>query len=57
MCPIGKGAIDYPAIKQLLDSFNYQGWVTIEQERDPQQAENSLRDVTESLQYLQSCGF
>lgn len=57
MCPIGQGAIDYPAIGELLNSFNYQGWITIEQERDPQQAEDSLRDVTESLQYLKSCGF
>ncbi|WP_413738484.1 TIM barrel protein [Sodalis sp. RH21] len=57
MCPIGKGAIDYPAIKTLLDQRGYQGWITIEQERDPLQAEGSLHDVSESLRYLKSVGF
>ncbi|WP_041930773.1 sugar phosphate isomerase/epimerase family protein [Pantoea ananatis] len=57
MCPIGKGAIDYPAIKKLLNDLNYQGWITIEQERDPRQADGSLHDVTESLKWLKSVGF
>ncbi|MEE3650356.1 MULTISPECIES: TIM barrel protein [unclassified Brenneria] len=57
MCPIGKGAIDYPAVKALLVEREYQGWITIEQERDPRQAEGSLRDVTESLHYLKAVGF
>ncbi|MEN0613691.1 TIM barrel protein [Klebsiella indica] len=57
MCPIGKGAIDYPAVKALLSRLNYQGWITIEQERDPRQAEGSLHDVTQSLVYLKSVGF
>ncbi|MGG7852745.1 TIM barrel protein [Klebsiella aerogenes] len=57
MCPIGKGAIDYPAVKALLDRMNYQGWITIEQERDPRDAEGSLHDVTQSLAYLKSVGF
>ncbi|EPY3966908.1 TIM barrel protein [Klebsiella pneumoniae] len=57
MCPIGKGTIDYPAVKALLNRMNYQGWITIEQERDPRQAEGSLHDVTQSLAYLKSVGF
>lgn len=57
MCPIGKGAIDYPAVKQFLDQKGYQGWITIEQERDPLQAAGSLKDVIESLHYLKSVGF
>ncbi|CAO98420.1 TIM barrel protein [Erwinia tasmaniensis] len=57
MCPIGKGAIDYPAIRVLLAERHYQGWVTIEQERDPRDAGGSLHDVTESLRYLKSIGF
>ncbi len=35
MCPLGSGAIDYPAIKDFLARRGYQGWITIEQERDP----------------------
>lgn len=57
LCPLGKGAIDYPAVKQQLDQLGYQGWITIEQERDPRSAAGSLRDVTESLAYLKSVGF
>jgi inosose dehydratase len=57
MCPIGKGAIDYPAVRAFLAERDYQGWITIEQERDPRNADTSLRDVIASLHYLQSVGF
>lgn len=57
MCPLGCGAIDYPKIRDFIQQRNYQGWVTIEQERDPRHADTSLRDVTASLHYLQSVGF
>ncbi|MBC7178307.1 AP endonuclease, partial [Klebsiella pneumoniae] len=35
----------------------YQGWITIEQERDPRHAAGSLQAVTESLRYLRDVGF
>ncbi|RMN20930.1 hypothetical protein ALQ63_00142 [Serratia plymuthica] len=57
MCPLGQGAIDYPAVRELLAARGYQGWITIEQERDPRQVQGSLRDVTESLNYLRTVGF
>lgn len=57
MCPIGTGVIDYPKIKQLLDEIQYQGWITIEQERDPRDVAGSLTDVTNSLKFLRSAGF
>lgn len=57
MCPLGQGAIDYPAVRTLLTERNYQGWITIEQERDPRHADTSLRDVKASLDYLRSTGF
>lgn len=57
MCPLGKGAVDYPAVRELLATRGYQGWVTIEQERDPRDAQGSLSDVTESLNYLRTLGF
>jgi inosose dehydratase len=57
MCPLGKGAIDYPAVRELLVARGYQGWITIEQERDPRHAQGSLSDVTESLNYLRTLGF
>lgn len=57
MCPIGKGIIDYVAIKQLLEEIDYHGFITIEQERDPRNADTSLKDVSESLGYLKSIGY
>lgn len=57
MCPIGKGCIDYQAIRQVLSEIDYHGYITIEQERDPRNSGTSLRDVTESLSYLRSAGF
>lgn len=57
MCPLGSGDVDYPAIRTLLAGLNWQGWITIEQERDPRDVAGSLKDVTASLEYLRSVGF
>ena len=57
MCPIGRGVIDYPAIRLLLERFDYQGVITVEQERDPRSAGGSLADVKASRDYLRSLGF
>ncbi|MDH2434067.1 TIM barrel protein [Pokkaliibacter sp. MBI-7] len=57
MCPIGKGAIDYTALKACLEDIDYHGFITIEQERDPCNSDTSLRDVTESRLYLAQVGF
>lgn len=57
MCPIGKGVVDYPAIRRLLEDIDYHGCITIEQERDPRNAAGSLGDVAESLDFLKSVGF
>lgn len=57
MCPIGQGVIDYPEIYKLLKAIDYQGYITIEQERDPRNSDTSLQDVSKSLQYLRSIGF
>jgi inosose dehydratase len=57
MCPIGRGVIDYPAIRALLDRIGYEGFITVEQERDPRNAGGSLADVRASRAYLASVGF
>ena len=57
MCPIGKGIIDYSNINELLKEINYNGWVTIEQERDPRNSDTSLQDVSQSFEYLKSVGY
>ena len=45
------------AVRQVLTDIGYHGYITIEQERDPRNSGTSLRDVTESLNYLQGAGF
>jgi inosose dehydratase len=57
MCPIGRGIIDYPAIRSLLDRSGYSGYITVEQERDQRNAGGSLNDVKASREYLMSVGF
>ncbi|WP_457583683.1 sugar phosphate isomerase/epimerase family protein [Ensifer canadensis] len=57
MCPIGRGVIDYPAVKRALDDIGYHGFITVEQERDPRSVAGSLADVRESRDYLRSVGF
>jgi inosose dehydratase len=57
MCPIGNGCIDYAAIRTLLDELGYEGFITVEQERDPRNASGSLADVKLSRDYLKSAGF
>ena len=58
MCPIGTGMLDYPAIyKVLTEEIHYNGYITVEQERDPRNVATSLRDVKASCDYLHSLGF
>lgn len=57
MCPIGSGVIDYAGINKALREIGYNGWVTVEQERDPRDSDTSLRDVTASYEYLISVGY
>ncbi len=57
MCPIGRGNIDYPAIRALLNQLGYGGYITIEQERDPRNAGSILDDLTASRAFLRDTGF
>lgn len=57
MCPIRKGSLDYPGIKNALNEIGYSGYITIEQERDPRNSDTSLIDVKEGVTYLKSVGY
>lgn len=57
MCPIGTGVLDYPEIRRTLEEINYNGYITIEQERDPRNSDTSLRDVKASVEYLKNVGY
>ena len=57
MCPIGRGIIDYPALYRLIHELGYEGHITVEQERDPRNANGSLDDVAASRAFLARTGF
>ncbi|MBO6757272.1 MAG: TIM barrel protein [Roseibium sp.] len=56
-CNLGKGAVDFPAVKQRLDRAGYNGWCTVEQDCDPNKADSPLNDAKENRNYLASIGF
>ncbi|QRM57094.1 TIM barrel protein [Sinorhizobium sp. BG8] len=57
MCPIGRGSIDYAAIRALLTELGYGGYITIEQERDPRNSGSVLDDLSASRAFLAKAGF
>ena len=58
MCPIGEGILDYREIYRVLtEEIHYNGYITVEQERDPRNVATSLRDVKKSVDYLKKLGF
>lgn len=57
MCPIGRGNVDYTAIYALLTQRAYGGYITIEQERDPRNADSILHDLAASRSFLKETGF
>jgi len=57
MCPIGRGSLDYGAIRTLLTELGYAGYITIEQERDPRNAGGVLADLAASRDFLTHVGF
>lgn len=57
MCPIGRGVLDYGAIRQTLTDIGYQGYITVEQERDPRNTGSVLADVQASRDFLKAVGF
>lgn len=57
MCPIGHGRIDYVGVRRLLTELGYAGYITIEQERDPRNADGALTDLAESRAFMRQAGF
>ena len=57
MCPIGKGSLDYLAIRSSLSELDYGGFITIEQERNPLNSGTVLADLAASRRFLREAGF
>jgi inosose dehydratase len=56
-CNLGKGDVDFPAVRQRLLAAGFEGWCTVEQDRDPSMPGTPLEDAQANREYLQSIGF
>lgn len=56
-CNLGKGDVDFPAVRQRLLDSGYEGWCTVEQDCDPSLPGTPLEDARANREYLKSIGF
>lgn len=56
-CNLGKGDVDFPAVRNLLLASGYQGWCTVEQDCDPTLDVRPMDDARANREYLESIGF
>ena len=57
MCPIGEGTLDYASIKSALIDIDYRGWITLEQDRHPQDTTDVPACINKSVAHLQKLGY
>jgi inosose dehydratase len=53
-CNLGKGEVDFPALRAALAEHDFSGWATVEQECDPQGSTSPLTDARTNLAFLTS---
>jgi inosose dehydratase len=56
-CNLGKGDVDFAAVRQLLVDAGFDGWCTVEQDCDPTLDVSPLADARANRAYLASIGF
>ncbi len=56
-CNLGKGDVDFPAVRQRLLDAGFEGWCTVEQDCDPSMPGTPMEDARSNREYLQSIGF
>jgi len=56
-CNLGRGAVDFPALKQAVEEANFDGWATIEQDCDPAGDTSPVDDARINLDYLRAIDF
>ena len=56
-CNLGKGDVDFPAVRKVLLETGYEGWCTVEQDCDPLLDPDTLGDARVNRDYLASIGF
>ncbi|WP_321852320.1 TIM barrel protein [Burkholderia diffusa] len=55
-CPLGKGVVDFVAVRDALDRIGYKGLAVVEQDVDPSGAASPFDNARESYDYLESVG-
>jgi inosose dehydratase len=56
-CHLGDGEVDFASVRDLLVDSGYDGWCTVEQDRDPTGPTSALHDATVNREFLVSMGF
>ncbi len=56
-CNLGKGDVDFPAVRRVLLQAGFNGWCTVEQDCDPTLDVRPLDDARANRTYLSSIGF
>ena len=56
-CNLGKGDVDFPAVRQILLDANFEGWCTVEQDCDPTLDVRPMNDARANREYLESISF
>jgi inosose dehydratase len=56
-CNLGKGDVDFPAVRQVLLDAGFDGWCTVEQDCDPTLDVSPVDDAKANRAYLSSIGF
>ena len=56
-CNLGKGDVDFAAVRQVLLDAGFTGWCTVEQDCDPAGTTSPVDDAAANRTYLQSIGF
>lgn len=56
-CNLGKGDVDFPAVRQVLVDNGFAGWCTVEQDCDPTLDVRPMDDARANRDYLRSIGF
>jgi inosose dehydratase len=55
-CEPSRGAVDFPALRDVLHSINYQGWATVEQDMYPAPFDKPLPIAKRTRTYLRKIG-
>jgi inosose dehydratase len=56
-CNLGKGDVDFPAVREILLEAGFEGWCTVEQDCDPAGPTSPVDDARANRAYLSEIGF